>query len=60
MGCLRMMEERKHLFKKNEIDYKKKGLRSLSENNVEKQDEMARSINKLEEILFDLQNQDTA
>ena len=55
-----MMEERKHLFKKNEIDYKKKGLRSLSENNVEKQDEMARSINKLEEILFDLQNQNTA
>jgi len=58
--ALRMMEERKHLLKKMEIDYKKKGLKSLSENNVEKQDEMTRHINKLKEILFDLQNHNTA
>lgn len=58
--ALRMMEERKHLLKKIEVDYKKKGYTSLSSNNVEKQDEMGRHINKLKEILFDLQNHDTA
>ncbi len=58
--ALRMMEERKHLLKKMEIDYIKKGYRSLSTNNVEKQAEMETHINKLKEILFDLQNQDTA
>jgi len=58
--ALRMMEERKHLLKKMSIDYSKKGYKSLSANNVEKQDEMGRHINKLKEILFDLQNHDTA
>lgn len=58
--ALRMMEERKHLLKKMEIDYKKKGYKSLSENNVEKQGEMERHINTLRKILTDLQNHDTA
>ncbi len=57
--ALRMMEERKHLLKKMEIDYKKKGYKSLSANNAEKQDGMQLHIDKLKEILFDLQNQDT-
>jgi two-component system chemotaxis response regulator CheB len=58
--ALRMMEERKHLLKKMGVDYSKKGYKSLSTINVEKQDEMGRHINKLKEILFDLQNHDTA
>ncbi len=58
--ALRMMEERKHLLKKMEVDYKKKGYKSMSSNNVEKQAEMTHHIDKLKEILFDLQNQDTA
>ncbi len=58
--ALRMMEERKHLLKKMENDYKKKGYKTLSLNNKEKQTEMAHHIDKLKEILFDLQNQDTA
>lgn len=57
--ALRMMEERKHLLKKMEVDYAKKGYKSLSANNVEKQDEMQRHIDELKKILFDLQNQDT-
>ncbi|MBC7868182.1 MAG: chemotaxis protein CheB [Gloeobacteraceae cyanobacterium ES-bin-316] len=56
--ALRMMEERKHLLKKMEVDYKKKGYKSLSSSNVEKQAEMAHHIDKLKEILFDLQNHD--
>ena len=58
--ALRMMEERKHLLKKMEVDYKKKGYKSLSSNSVEKQSEMTLHIEKLKEILFDLQNHDTA
>ena len=58
--ALRMMEERKHLLKKMEVDYKKKGYKSLSSNSVEKQSEMTHHIEKLKEILFDLQNHDTA
>ncbi len=58
--ALRMMEERKHLLKKMEVDYAKKGYKSLSSNNVEKQGEMERHIDKLKEILLDLQNHDTA
>lgn len=57
--ALRMMEERKHLLKKMEVDYAKKGYKSLSANNLEKQDEMQRHIEELKKILFDLQNQDT-
>ncbi|HVE60703.1 MAG TPA: chemotaxis protein CheB [Chitinophagaceae bacterium] len=59
-AALRMMEERKHLLKKMEGEYKKKGYKSLSANNAEKQVEMTHHIEKLKEILFDLQNQDTA
>ena len=58
--ALRMMEERKHLLKKMETDYQNKGYKSLSANNVEKQGEMDMHINKLKEILYDLQNHDTA
>ena len=58
--ALRMMEERKHLLKKMEVDYKKKGYKTLSANNVEKQGEMGRHIETLKNILADLQNHDTA
>ncbi len=58
--ALRMMEERKHLLKKMGHDYAKKGYKSLSANNVEKQEEMERHIETLKGILFDLQNHDTA
>lgn len=58
--ALRMMEERKHLLRKMEVDSKKKGYKSIAANNVEKQDELGRHIDKLKEILFDLQNHDTA
>jgi two-component system chemotaxis response regulator CheB len=58
--ALRMMEERKHLLKKMEGDYVKKGYKSLSTTNVERQDEMQRHIDRLKEILCDLQNHDTA
>ncbi|WP_373552932.1 chemotaxis protein CheB [Haliscomenobacter sp.] len=57
--ALRMMEERKHLLKKMEVDYAKKGYKSLSLSNVERQDEMQRHIDGLKKILFDLQNHDT-
>lgn len=58
--ALRMMEERKHLLRKMEVDSNKKGYKSIAANNVEKQDELGRHIDKLKEILFDLQNHDTA
>lgn len=58
--ALRMMEERKHLLRKMEVDYAKKGYKSLSSNHVEKQDVMERHIDRLKDILFDLQNADTA
>jgi two-component system chemotaxis response regulator CheB len=58
--ALRMMEERKHLLKKMEVQYEKKGLKTLSANSIEKQAELARHIEKLKDILFDLQNHDTA
>jgi two-component system, chemotaxis family, protein-glutamate methylesterase/glutaminase len=57
--ALRMMEERKHLLKKLEVDYSKKGHKTLATINIEKHDEMQRHIDKLKDILFDLQNQDT-
>lgn len=58
--ALRMMEERKHLLKKMEIDYKKKGYKSLASTNVVKQQEMTTHIDKLKNILFELQNSDEA
>lgn len=57
--ALRMMEERKHLLRKLEVGSVKNGHKSLSSSYVEKQDEMKRHIDKLKEILFDLQNHDT-
>lgn len=58
--ALRMMEERKHLLKKMEVEYFKKGYKTLSSNSIEKQGEMTHHIDKLKEILHDLQNHDTA
>ncbi len=43
-----------------EVDNSKKGYKSMAANNVEKQDELERHIDRLKEILFDLQNHDTA
>ncbi len=58
--ALRMMEERKHLLRKMEVDSKKKGYAGLVSTSVEKQGELGRHINNLKEILYDLQNHDTA
>ena len=58
--ALRMMEERKHMLKKLEVDYQKKGYKSLMDTNLEKQDEMSRHINHLKKILSDLQNHDSS
>ncbi|MGZ5190739.1 MAG: chemotaxis protein CheB [Flavisolibacter sp.] len=58
--ALRMMEERKQLLKKVETNWKNRGYASMSTSYIEKQDELEVHINKLKEILFDLQNQDTA
>ena len=58
--ALRMMEERKHLLKKMQIDTAKKGYKNLTSVHVEKHDEMQRHISTLKKILFDLQNHDTA
>ena len=57
--ALRMMEERKHLLKKMEVDYAKKGYKSLSANKAEKQNGLQHHIESLKKMLFDLQNQDT-
>ena len=58
--ALRMMEERKHLLKKMEVENTKKGYKSLANSNIEKQGELGKHIDKLKEILFDLQNQETS
>ncbi|MBC7919508.1 MAG: chemotaxis protein CheB [Ferruginibacter sp.] len=58
--ALRMMEERKHLLRKMEVDNQARGFTQWAAINVEKQDEMQRHIDKLKEILYDLQNHDTA
>jgi two-component system chemotaxis response regulator CheB len=57
--ALRMMEERKHLLKKMEVESAKKGHKSLSARNAEKQDGLEHHIERLKKILFDLQNQNT-
>jgi two-component system chemotaxis response regulator CheB len=57
--ALRMMEERKHLLRKIEIDNAKKGYKSLSTSNERKRNEMTQHINNLKKILFDLQNHET-
>ncbi len=56
--ALRMMEERKHLLQKMASENKKRGYSSLSSGNVEKQTELKVHIDKLKEILFELQNHD--
>jgi two-component system chemotaxis response regulator CheB len=58
--ALRMMEERKHLLRKMEIDSNNRGYVQMAANHVEKQEELETHINKLKEILQDLQNFDTA
>jgi two-component system chemotaxis response regulator CheB len=58
--ALRMMEERKHLLRKMEVDSTNKGYKSIASNQVEKQAELGRHIKILKEMLYDLQNQDTA
>ena len=58
--ALRMMEERKHLLKKMQIETEKKGLKILASNHVERHDAMEKHITTLKKILFDLQNQATA
>lgn len=55
--AVRMMEERKHLLKKLEIDNGKKGYKTLSSRNVEGQEKMELHISRLKKILFDLQSQ---
>ncbi len=57
--ALRMMEERKHLLKKMEVDYAKKGHKTLSSDYIEKQGFMQNHIDGLKKMLFDLQNHDT-
>jgi two-component system chemotaxis response regulator CheB len=58
--ALRMMEERKHLLKKMEVDNNKKGYTQWAATQVEKQEELEIHITKLKEILHDLQSYDTA
>jgi len=57
--ALRMMEERKHLLANMAAAHNKRGLKHIVDANVEKQAELGRHIEKLKEILFDLQNHDT-
>ncbi|MCW3072466.1 MAG: hypothetical protein JWO44_2356 [Bacteroidetes bacterium] len=57
--ALRMMEERKHLLKKMEVESVKKGHKSISVRYLEKHDDMQRHIERLKKILFDLQNHAT-
>ncbi len=57
--ALRMMEERKHLLKKMQVDAEKKGYKTLIANQVQRHTEMVGHIDTLKKILFDLQNQAT-
>lgn len=57
--ALRMMEERKHLLKKMELDAGKNGYALLSANYIERHDELGHHIDILKKILFDLQNHNT-
>jgi two-component system chemotaxis response regulator CheB len=53
--ALRMMEERKHLLRKMQHESEKKGHKSESTRQVEKQNELAHHIDTLKDILSDLQ-----
>lgn len=57
--ALRMMEERKHLLKKMQLDSEKKGYKTLSANHIERHDKMEHHVEVLKKMLFDLQGQDT-
>ena len=54
--ALRMMEERKHLLKKMQMESAKKGYKTLIANQVKRHNEMERHIDTLKKILFDMQN----
>ena len=58
--ALRVMEERKHLLKKMQIDSEKKGHKTLSSHHVARHNDLERHIDNLKKILFELQNQETA
>jgi two-component system chemotaxis response regulator CheB len=53
--ALRMMEERKHLLRKMQVDNEKKGYKAESQRQVAKQEEMHHHIETLKNILFELQ-----
>ena len=53
--ALRMMEERKHLLKKFEMETAKKGYKALSTAHREKQKVMQQHIDTMKKILFNLQ-----
>ena len=58
--ALRMMEERKHLLKKIQMETEKKGYKTLAANHIQRHDEMEKHITTLKKILFDLQNRASA
>ena len=58
--ALRMMEERKHLLRKLEVDYAQKGYTSLSMDHLERKEEMQQHIDTLKIILADLQRHETS
>lgn len=57
--ALRMMEERKHLLRKLEVDHNQRGYNSMAADYLERSDEMQRHIDMLKMILSGLQRQDT-
>jgi two-component system chemotaxis response regulator CheB len=57
--AVRMMEERKHLLKKMELETAKKGYKALSAGHIERHDEMGRHIDTLKKMLFNLQSHNT-
>lgn len=57
--ALRMMEERKHMLRKLEMESKQRGYSQWTAMHIEKQGVLETHINKLKEILHDLQNQDS-
>lgn len=56
--ALRMMEERKHLLKKFEMENRKKGYVALSSSQLEKQKQMQQHIDTLKKMLYNFQNDD--
>jgi len=58
--ALLMMEERKHLLKKMQMETEKKEYKTLAANHIQRHDEMEKHITTLKKILFDLQNRASA